>query len=105
MKTVVIYNSQTGFTKRYAKWIAEESKADCFELNEAKKKNIDGYDAIIFGGWACAGGVSKLSWFKERIDEWKDKKLIAFCVGGSPAALSTALADSTMTRCRHLQGL
>ena len=85
MKTAVIYNSQTGFTKRYAKWIAEESKADCFELNEAKKKNFDGYDAIIFGGWACAGGVSKLSWFKERIDEWKDKKLIAFCVGGSPA--------------------
>ena len=40
MKTVVIYNSQTGFTKRYANWIAEESNADCFELNEAKKKNI-----------------------------------------------------------------
>ncbi len=23
MKVVVIYNSQTGFTKRYAQWIAE----------------------------------------------------------------------------------
>ena len=84
MKTAVIYNSQTGFTKRYAKWIAEESKADCFELNEAKKKNFDGYDAIIFGGWACAGGISKLSWFKERLSGWKGKKLITFCVGGSP---------------------
>ncbi len=25
MKTIVIYNSQTGFTKRYAEWIAEET--------------------------------------------------------------------------------
>lgn len=84
MKTVVIYNSQTGFTRRYAEWIAEAAGADCFELTEAKKKSMDEYDAIIFGGWACAGGISKLSWFKGNIDKWSGKKLIAFCVGGSP---------------------
>ena len=39
MKTVVIYNSQTGFTKRYAEWIAEATGADCFALAEAKKKS------------------------------------------------------------------
>lgn len=84
MKTIVIYNSQTGFTKRYAEWIAEKSGADCYELNEAKKKSMDNYDAIIFGGWACAGRISKLSWFKRNINKWDGKKLIAFCVGGSP---------------------
>lgn len=84
MKTVVIYNSQTGFTKRYAQWIAEAAGADCLELSEAKKKSMATYEAIIFGGWACAGGISKLSWFKNNIDKWSDKKLIAFCVGGSP---------------------
>ncbi len=84
MKTVVIYNSQTGFTKRYAEWIAEETNADCFELSEAKKKDFDEYDTIVFGGWACAGGISKLSWFKGNLNKWNDKKLIAFCVGGSP---------------------
>lgn len=84
MKTVVIYNSQTGFTKRYAEWIAEAAGAACFELSEAKKKSLDEYDAIIFGGWACAGSISKLSWFKGNIDKWSGKKLIAFCVGGSP---------------------
>lgn len=84
MKIVVIYNSQTGFTKRYAQWITEAAGADCFELAEAKKINMDEYDAIIFGGWACAGGISRISWFKGNIDKWKDKKLIVFCVGGSP---------------------
>lgn len=84
MKTIVIYNSQTGFTKRYAEWIAEKSNADCFGLSEAKKKNLDGYDSIIYGGWACAGGISKLGWFKGNINKWDGKKLIVFCVGGSP---------------------
>lgn len=84
MKTIVIYNSQTGFTKRYAEWIADETGADCFELSAAKKKDLAAYETIIFGGWACAGSISKISWFKKNIDKWAGKKLLAFCVGGSP---------------------
>ena len=71
MKTIVIYNSQTGFTKRYAEWIADAAGADCLTLSAAKKKNLTAYETIIFGSWACAGSISKISWF-------------AFCVGGSP---------------------
>lgn len=84
MKTIVIYNSQTGFTRRYAEWIAEATGADCLALSAAKKKDLAAYDAIVFGGWACAASISKISWFKGNIDKWADKKLIAFCVGGSP---------------------
>lgn len=85
MKAIVIYHSQTGFTQRYAQWIAEAAEADCLELSVAKKKDLTAYEAIIFGGWACAGSISKISWFKGNINQWADKKLIAFCVGGSPA--------------------
>lgn len=93
MNAVVIYNSQTGFTRRYAQWIAEASGADCFELSEARRKDLAPYEAVIFGGWACAGGISKLSWFKGNLDKWPDKKLIVFCVGGSPIeSPETALA-------------
>lgn len=84
MKTIVVYESQTGFTKRYAKWIAEAAGADCLSLTEAKRKDMAPYEAIVFGGWACAGSISKMSWLKARINQWPDKKLIAFCVGGSP---------------------
>lgn len=85
MKTAVIYTSQTGFTKRYAQWIAEAAGADCFELSDARKKELSAYEAIVFGGWACAGSISKLSWFTSNMDKWTDKKLIVFCVGGSLA--------------------
>lgn len=84
MKTLVIYNSQTGFTKRYAEWIAKAAEADCLELSVAKRKSLKIYEAIVFGSWACAGRISKLNWFKDNIDKWADKKLIVFCVGGSP---------------------
>ena len=84
MRTIVIYNSQTGFTKRYAEWIAEAAGADCLELSAAKRKSMDTYEAIVFGSWACAGSISKLKWFKSNLDKWSDKRLIAFCVGGSP---------------------
>ncbi len=84
MKIIVIYNSQTGFTKRYAKWIAKATGADCLDLSAAKKKDLSAYETIIFGSWACAGSISKISWFKQNMDKWADKKLIAFCVGASP---------------------
>lgn len=84
METIVIYNSQTGFTKRYAQWIAEAAGAGCVELADAKKKNLAAYEAIVYGGWACGGGISKIGWFKHNLDNWAGKKLVAFCVGASP---------------------
>ncbi len=45
MKTIVIYNSQTGFTKRYAEWITEATGADLLELSTAKKKDMT---ALVF---------------------------------------------------------
>lgn len=107
MKTIVIYNSKTGFTKRYAQWIADAARADCIELSQAKKTNLDTYEVIIFGGWACAGCISKLSWFKGNIDKWANKKLIVFCVGASQVdspeietAIKRNFNESELTRVR-----
>lgn len=54
MKTIVIFNSQTGFTRRYAEWIAEATGADFMELSLAKQKDLTAYEAVIFGGWPAA---------------------------------------------------
>ena len=86
MKTIVIFNSQTGFTRRYAEWIAEATGADFMELSLAKQKDLTAYEAVIFGGWACGGGIRNLSWFKKNMVNWQDKKLIVFwtCTPGRP---------------------
>lgn len=89
MKTLIIYTSQTGFTKKYAQWLAKEMEADIITIQEAKnnkKEYFDNYDAIVYGGWAMAGSVVGSKWFFQRATAWKDKKLAIFCVGASPEA-------------------
>ena len=87
MKTLIIYTSQTGFTKKYAKWLAEKMSGDLLELKDAKKKTaeyFEDYDAICYGGWIMAENIVKVKWFLEKAADWKNKRLAVFCVGGSP---------------------
>lgn len=87
MKTLVIYTSQTGFTKKYAEWIAEKTSGDILELKDAQKKNdsfFADYQAIVYGGWLMAGSTVKVKWFLNKAASWQDKRLAVFCVGGSP---------------------
>ncbi len=87
MKALVIYNSQTGFTERYAKWIAEKLEAKCVSVKEAKNEKLSDFDRIIFGGWCCAGSISKLNWFLPKISELvknENNKIAIFGCGASP---------------------
>ena len=87
MKTLIVYTSQTGFTKKYAEWIAEKAKADIFDLKAVQKKNdvfLNEYDAIIYAGWCMAGRVVKTNWFFDKALNLKDKKLAVVAVGASP---------------------
>ena len=93
MKTIVIYTSQTGFTKRYAEWIAERMNADMTELTEAKKKDrgfFDQYDAVVYAGWCMAGKIVKAGWFLENAPGWRSKRLAVVAVGASPAGTPEA---------------
>ncbi len=87
MKTLIIYTSQTGFTKKYAEWLADRMNGELLDLKNAQKKDagyFKDYDAICYGGWAMAGNLVKSKWFLDKASDWKEKKLAVFCVGGSP---------------------
>lgn len=102
MKSIVIYNSQTGFTKKYAEWISEMAACECVDFKKGSKMDLSGYDAVVFGGWCMAGAVTKISWFKKQMPSLAaaGKKLIVFAVGATPAvapevevAMSSVLTD------------
>lgn len=88
MKALVIYTSQTGFTKRYAGWLAEKLGGEAVDINEVKNapdERFATYDTIVYGGWANAGKVVRSDWFLKKAPAWKDKKLAVFCVGAAKA--------------------
>ena len=58
---VIVYESKTGFTKKYADMLATKTKLKVFRVKEISRVNQD--EDIIFLGWMKAGkiqGVDKL---------------------------------------------
>ncbi|MDD6037737.1 MAG: flavodoxin domain-containing protein [bacterium] len=103
MKSLIIYSSQTGFTKRYAEWLNEHLKGDLLTVKEAQKKDdgyFNQYDCLVYGGFSLAGKINKADWFTAKMNQWKGKKLALFCVGAScvdqpevAQAMDAALTD------------
>lgn len=49
MKQIVIYKSRTGFTKKYAKWLAQSLNCECIPQEDVGGERLSDYDVIIFG--------------------------------------------------------
>lgn len=81
MKTIIVYESKTGFTERYARWAAEELGCECILLKNASKDKLAGYDRVIFGGWIMANMISGLP----KLREMGVSPAVVFAVGASPA--------------------
>lgn len=84
MKTVVIYKSISGFTKKYAQLIADEIKADLFSISDFDFKRLADYDLIIYGGSLQAVGIIGLKTLKKHLSQNANKHIIVFAVGASP---------------------
>ena len=83
MKSIVIYKSQTGFTKKYAEWIAEELAADIFHVSEVNIDKLQNYDTVIYGGGLYASGINGVKFITENSSSLKGKKVIVFATGAS----------------------
>ena len=84
MKCLVIYKSQTGFTEKYAKWIASELSADLKQSREVNKVIFKDYDVVIYGGSLHAVGIRGRKFISKNFDLLRTKKVIVFAVGASP---------------------
>ena len=79
MKTIVLYKSTTGFTAKYAGWIAEELGCEARPYKGIKDSELAGYDVVIYGGWIMAGMVNGY----DKIRNMNLNKVIVFGVGMS----------------------
>lgn len=84
MKTIVVYKSTSGFTGRYAGWIAEELGADLLRAEKADTAILAEYDLVVFGGCLHAAGISGIGLIKRNLDALGGRPILVFGVGASP---------------------
>ena len=84
-KIIVIYKSNTGFTQRYANWIAEDLHCNAIPLKSANITEMAQYDVVIFGGGIHAGIINGIQFIKNHLSLFKNKKIIVFATGATPA--------------------
>ncbi len=83
-KGIILYQSKYGATKKYAKWLVEETGYDCIQTKNAKVANLMSYEVIILGGGVYASSIAGLQFLKKNIGQLADKKIAVFAVGASP---------------------
>ncbi len=85
MKVLILYSSKTGFSKRYAQWLAESLNCQAIPFKERKSVNGHDYEKIILFGGLYAGQMSGLKWLKSKLPALSGKRLAAVAVGCAPA--------------------
>ena len=84
MSTVVVYSSQTGFTKRYAEWLAEELGCQVVSLGDEPRFDASGFDVVVLGGWLHAGGLAGKKWLARAREKHLQTRFVVFAVGATP---------------------
>lgn len=71
---VIVYESKTGFTKKYADMLAAKTKSKAYRVKEFSKLRLN--EEIIFLGWMKVGKIQGL-------DKMKKYHIIAVCGSGT----------------------
>ena len=80
MKTIVVFKSNTGFTKRYGEWIAQELGCDAVSLKDVSAEKLRNFELVIYGGGFMAGSINGLS----KMKKFYKGRLIVFATGATP---------------------
>lgn len=84
-KTIIIYRSKTGFSRRYAQWLAEDLRCQAADYRERNRLRLPEYGTIILAGGLYAGQMSGLGWLKKQLPGLAGKRIAALAVGCAPA--------------------
>ena len=100
MKSVLlVYKTETGFTKKYVDWIAEAITCTAIPLDHINNIRIDDYEIIVYGAGIHAGRIQGLKEFKSEVFNLVSKKIVVFATGGAPGdeAIVSKITDNNFS--------
>ena len=80
-KTLVLYYSKYGTTKKYAEWIAGELDGDFYSIGDFNQNSLKNYDAIVIGSSLYAGNIKGMDIIIKNHEALRGKKLVLFTCG------------------------
>lgn len=81
MKTLIVYRSKCGSTKKYAEDIAQAVGGEAIPLAKGWKKKAKEADCLVFGGFVQAGVIQGLDKFLAEYDSFGDIPVLVYAVG------------------------
>lgn len=81
MKNLVIYQTNTGFTKKYADWIAQQLNCEAKPVDSITSQELAQAELVVYGGWISANAISGFSKFRKL----RPDHMVVFAVGAAPA--------------------
>lgn len=86
MKTLICYKSKHGATEQYAKWLAQETKADLKQFEDVPRGyKFEGYDTVVVSSGTYASLMPLNRFLKRHWKNLEPKKVVVFAVGAAPA--------------------
>lgn len=82
-KSIVIYHSKYGSTKKYAEWISQKTGSDIVSLSDFNPDNLKNYQTVIFGSFAYMGKLKGSDFIAKNQNSLLNKKLFVFCVSAA----------------------
>ncbi|HHW46168.1 MAG TPA: flavodoxin [Clostridiales bacterium] len=80
-KSIILYKSKYGTTRKYAQWLSEALGCDLNDIRKAQIGDLAQYDTIIIGGGVYAGSIAGISFLHKHIKALSGKNIIVFAVG------------------------
>ncbi len=84
MNIAIVYCSQTGHTKKYADWLAEDLKCKAVPYAERNTVDLGSLDALVFCSWFHAASIKGSKWLKRVMRDYPSLHAVVLATGATP---------------------
>ena len=81
---VIVYCSQTGFTKRYADWLAEDLEGEAVPYERRSVLDLAKTDVLVFCSWFHAASIKGAGWVKKVFRDYPGLRVVILATGATP---------------------
>lgn len=93
MNTILVYKSVSGFTERYARYIAREVNCRMLPWKEADASAVSGCDILIYGSRLHASRLDGLGKARKLYAQSGARRFVVFATGGMPNSAADTIEE------------